>query len=167
MCISCPSGFYLTSEHTCKEMLLAVICKVGYYYISKDCKQCDTSCYFCLDDKQSNETMLCLPFNELTQFCLKKTKNGCASCQTGYFFSNGRCSKCFETCLKCTSMTYCSECSDNYVNIDYTCHHHSIIQYCTAATNDRCTKCKSGMQLMTVGLFARLQSAMILYLGQL
>ncbi|ELP92022.1 protein serine/threonine kinase, putative [Entamoeba invadens IP1] len=167
LCISCPSGFYLTSEHTCKEvgslhktcdMLMpnavgCAICKVGYYYILKDCRQCETSCYSCLDNKQcvscadnyfriANETKLCLPFDELTQFCLKKTKNGCVSCQTGYFLSNGRCSKCLETCIKCTSMTYCSECSDNYVNIDYKCHHSSTIQYCTAATNDRCTKCK-------------------------
>ncbi|ELP92440.1 protein serine/threonine kinase, putative [Entamoeba invadens IP1] len=167
MCISCPSGYYLTSEHTCKEvgslhktcdMLMpdaigCAICKVGYYYVSKDCRQCETSCYSCLDNKQcvscadnyfriANETKLCLPFDDLTQFCLKKTKSGCASCQTGYFLSNGRCSKCLENCTKCTSMTYCSECSDNYVNIDYSCHDYSTIQFCTAAKNDRCTKCE-------------------------
>ena len=140
------------------------ICKDGYYRIGSSCQYCDKSCETCSsltmcslctkdyfrDEISLQQSQLCIPFSNLTN-CLKKTQEGCESCENGYWLDTTRCKKCHTNCTSCSSQTVCSACSKGFVFLDKyktQCVNYTDIPHCTSIGQEStCGSCQEGYQL--------------------
>ena len=83
----------------------------------------------------------------------------CSSCLNGYFFEDGKCSQCDESCLTCISGTEygCLSCSENrYITPENTCisgpcpdkwHQDDDSMTCFTCTDPFCSKCPASKDL--------------------
>ena len=118
------------------------------------CAPCIPNCLTCRNGNQcikckenhflSEDSTECVSYDKLIH-CDGKTADGCIKCSKGYYVDNQYCSHCSNktrNCVDCASSTgICKECERNYILNDTKCIHYSLIPYCKAEKDNKCSKC--------------------------
>ncbi|KTF75021.1 hypothetical protein cypCar_00027139 [Cyprinus carpio] len=139
-CVSCLH-FFLKFKNNTRTCLSK--CPSGYWGDKKRCKKCYSSCKSCLGSR-SDQCTACK-----SGYHLNEEKNNCVTnCEDGYYLYHEEnvCRKCsIENCMKCTSASICTECSDGTSLVGNRCqkscedHVFSI-----AAGLESCNRCAEG-----------------------
>ena len=124
-------------------------CPVGFYLFDNNCLSCSLYCDYCLNSS------FCLQCRQ--GFILKSNACICPNrnfivvdneciCKLGYFFDNGTCNKCHDSCLECfgPSDSDCYFCNNGYLYLkdQSKCVHCNInCEDCMQNLNSTCQNC--------------------------
>jgi hypothetical protein len=120
LCLNCvfPCG-NCTSSSFCTSCLadylyngscvVSILCPTGTYANSTlmICQICDVQCSSCLN-VGSNCTSCKSPYFYYSNLCV-------LSCPDGMYLNNSNCYSCVFPCANCTSVSYCTSCSIQYL----------------------------------------------------
>jgi hypothetical protein len=149
-CLTCPTGFYLTSTGTCDDGEYAGLYKISVANIYSG--TCVTNCNIC---ESANTCQRCLTTHTLD----KKDKKTCwphsddgAKCGDGRFLeidnSNYYCHNCTASCKVCDTDTDCCECNAGfYVETGSNTCGRCPIDCDLCSGDNKCTKCRNGFYL--------------------
>ncbi|XP_016148018.1 proprotein convertase subtilisin/kexin type 5-like [Sinocyclocheilus grahami] len=156
-CVSCMH-FFLKLKNNTRTCVSE--CPSGYWGDKKRCKKCYSSCKSCLGSR-SDQCTACK-----SGYHLNEEKNNCVTnCEDGYYLYHEEnvCRKCNnENCMKCTSASICTECSDGTSLVGNRCQKscevgryysepedscepcHPACATCAAAGLESCNRCAEG-----------------------
>uniref|UniRef100_A0A9J8AQS0 Proprotein convertase subtilisin/kexin type 5a n=1 Tax=Cyprinus carpio carpio TaxID=630221 RepID=A0A9J8AQS0_CYPCA len=135
-CVSCLH-FFLKFKNNTRTCLSK--CPSGYWGDKKRCKKCYSSCKSCLGSR-SDQCTACK-----SGYHLNEEKNNCVTnCEDGYYLYHEEnvCRKCsIENCMKCTSASICTECSDGTSLVGNRCQKSCEVGRYYSEPEDSCEPC--------------------------
>ncbi|XP_058630422.1 proprotein convertase subtilisin/kexin type 5 [Onychostoma macrolepis] len=135
-CVSCLHFFlkFKNNTRTCVSE-----CPSGYWGDKKRCKKCYSSCESCLGSR-SDQCTACK-----SGYHLNEEKNNCVTnCEDGYYLyqEENVCRKCnIENCMKCTSASICTECSEGTSLVGNRCQKSCEVGHYYSEPEDSCEPC--------------------------
>ncbi len=134
-CNTCGNGYYRTAGGTCAACSGA--CASGTYQASACSASADRTCQSCTPIA-----------NCATETCTTNANQSCATCNNGYYQNGGACSSCTAACPSGKYKT--ADCSTNADLQCGTCTAiaHCTNETCTSATNQACTSCDPGFDVV-------------------
>ena len=157
-CIACAEGYTKIGsvcrkgcqEHcsSCDEPCTR--CDESYYPYELGCQVCKIGCRTCTSYEKCQS---CIEgYGLISGYCQLMCLDHCQSCdvpcslcESGYYLSEGKCSKCPEGCLTCSKQNVCLSCQNGYELKDAMCT-KGCIQNCLVCENP-CQSCKLGYTL--------------------
>ena len=164
-CYKCAEGYKKVDNicrKGCQENCAScdepcTICEDGYYKYELGCQKCKYGCKTCISHNK------CESCNEgygiVAGNCKIMCPDHCISCdipcslcESGFYFSEGRCLKCKDECLTCNEADLCLSCKNGYELKNQICT-KGCIENCFQCENP-CLLCKYGY-ILTNGYCAK------------